>query len=176
MEYDFSAFSGDTAINGMGDMGGTASVASGGIGEMGGMGNMGGMGSTASFGGGGSGGTGGFGDGMGGGTNSFGPSYPGSGGGMSGEDLNELFESGPWGGLSAVGITNFEQIFRGNSGGNLQRGENPVGGGGTMSNSTGEDISSSGVNNLPSVGEEDPLLASGGSNTSANPYVYNFPW
>lgn len=171
MEYDFSAFSGDTAINGMGDMGGTASVASGG------MGDMSGMGGTASFGGGGSGGMSGFGGGMGGGTNSFGPSYPGSGGGMSGEDLNELFESGPWGGLSAVGITNFEQIFRGNSGGNLQRGESPVGGGGTMSDSTGEDISSSGVNNLPSVGEADPLLASGGSDTSAtSAYVYSFPW
>lgn len=146
MEYDFSAFNGDTAINGMGDMGG-----------------------TASFGGGGSGG-------MGGGTNSFGPSYPGSGGSMSSENLNELFEGGPWGELTAVGITNFEQIFRGNSGGNLQRGENPVGGSDTMSDSAGEDISLSGVNNVPSVGEEDPLLASGGSGTSAtSAYVYNFP-
>ncbi len=83
---------------------------------------------------------GGMGGGMGGGTNSFG----GMGGGMSSEDLNSLFGESPWGGLEAVGFTSFEQVFRGNTGGNLQRG--------------GSDTPSSGADNQ---GETDPLLSGG---------------
>lgn len=103
------------------------------------------MSGTNSFGG----GMGGFGGGMGGGTNSF-------GGGMSSEDLDSLFGQSPWGDLEAVGFTSFEQVFRGNIGGNLQRSDS----GSTFGSSNNQ-------------GEGDPLL-SGGTNTSANGYTYNF--
>lgn len=102
-------------------------------------------------------GTGGFGSAMSGGTNSFGSGMGGSGSGMSTEDLENLFEESPWGGLSDVGINNFEQVFRGNTGGNLQRGGGSTFGSGDSNQS-----------------EEDPLLTGGEGNTSANGYSYNF--
>lgn len=88
------------------------------------------------------------GSGMGGGTNSFGS-------GMGDADLEQLFGQSPWGGLSSVGFTSLEQVFRGNAGGNLQRG-------GSASGSS------------PNNQGEDALLSGGDSNTSANEYSYNF--
>lgn len=102
-------------------------------------------------------GTGGFGSGMGGGTNSFGSGTGGFGSGMSSEDLENLFKESPWGGLSDVGINNFEQVFRGNTGGNLQRGDSSTFGSGDSNQ-----------------GEGDTLLTGGEGNTSANGYSYNF--
>ncbi len=137
--YDFSALAAGNFGSDMSGTGGFGSPMSGG---------------TNSFGG----GTGGFGSGMGGGTNSFGSGTGGFGSGMSSQDLESLFKESPWGGLSDVGINNFEQVFRGNTGGNLQRG--------------GSSTSGSGNSNQ---GEGDTLLTGGEGNTSANSgYSYNF--
>ena len=124
--YDFSALASDTFGSDMSSMGG----------------------GTNSF------GSGGFGSGMGGGTNSFGSG--GFGSGMSEADLSELFAGSPWGGLADVGFSSFEQVFRGNTGGNLQRSE--------------RDSASGGTNNQGG----DPLLTGGDGTTSASAYSYNF--
>lgn len=133
--YDFSAFDSGNAF------GGSTGGIDGGNPFGGGMSDSGGFG----------GGTGGF----GGGTNSFGG---GMGGDMGDGDMAALFEQSPWGGLEAVGFSSLDQVFRGNSGGNLQR--------------SGGSSFGSGVNNQ---GEEDPLLTGGDGNTSASSeYKYNF--
>lgn len=124
--YDFSALASDNFGTDMSGMGG----------------------GTSSF------GSGGFGSGMGGGTNSFGSG--GFGSDMSEADLTELFAGSPWGGLKDVGFTSFEQVFRGNTGGNLQRSD--------------RDSTSGGGNNQAS----DPLLTGGDGSSSASLYSYNF--
>lgn len=131
--YDFSALASDTFGSDMSGMGG----------------------GTNSFGSGMGGGTNSFGSGMGGGTNSFG-SGGGFGSGMSEADLTELFAGSPWGGLADVGFSSFEQVFRGNTGGNLQRSE--------------RDSASGGTNNQGG----DSLLTGGDGTTSASAYSYNF--
>ena len=66
-------------------------------------------------------------------SNGSGGSSMGSMGSTGAQDFTSLFPESPWGGLSEVGFTSLEQVFRGNSGGNLARsdGNAPSGGGNT---------------------------------------------
>ena len=66
-------------------------------------------------------------------SNGSGGTNMGSMGSTGAQDFTSLFPESPWGGLSDVGFTSLEQVFRGNSGGNLARsdGNAPSGGGDT---------------------------------------------
>ena len=107
-------------------------------------------------------------------SNGSGGTNMGSMGSTGAQDFTSLFPESPWGGLREVGFTSLEQVFRGNSGGNLARsdgntsgggdtsggGANPMGGGGNTSGGAGNP-SDSGGGNSPEVDAavSEPILA-----------------